>query len=114
MEKHHHRTILAACILPIYVDEVVVWRHPPLTLLGQCRPRAPARIQSRPNGLGVTAWQPCWGPVMHGRQCSTVGLIPTSAESLGVPGLAWCATMRQPCGIFWYTLVAITKACFAP
>jgi hypothetical protein len=35
MEKHHHRTILAAGVLPINVDEVVVWRHPPLTLLGQ-------------------------------------------------------------------------------
>ena len=28
-----------------------------------------------------------------------------------VPGLAWCATMRQPCAVLAYTLVATTQAC---
>src|SRR6185369_2058910 len=81
---------------PVDVQEVAVGSGPALAAVCGALAEAAARIKRGPDRLQVAARQP---PGRRVVQCSTCGLPETSCTSLRVPGLAWCATRRQPCGV---------------
>ena len=119
MEQHQPRCAGRAG-LDVDVDEVTIRREPAFALVVRCRRvarQSAPREQRRPDGLHIASRQPARCAVrLHRspRQCSVDGASTISGSSRIEPGLAWCATRRQPCAVFRYTLVAMTHAVCSP
>lgn len=107
MEEHQQRPGWPRCrggrLQEVHVHEIAVRRRPSLPPVGRHAALGAARRQRGPDGLQVAAGKPPGRYIVHGaafqaRQCSTGGTGPATA-SWTVPGLAWWATRRQPCGV---------------
>jgi hypothetical protein len=100
VEQHEQRRV-AVFALPIHVDEIGVGRGPAFAPVGRRLAGETLREQRRPDRLGVAADQPTRCTVLlHRCQCNTEAASAISCTSRAEPGLAWCATSRQPCAPF--------------
>src|SRR5437868_13099634 len=117
MEEHEHRRRVVGTdsgLQPVDVDEVLVRRGQAFALKAWHGPIETPGEQGRPDGLHIAAGQPPRRSITAVHQWMVEAISMISCTSCGVPGLAWCATMRQPCAALMYTLVAMTHADCGP
>ena len=90
---------IGVCMFQIDVDEVAIRGMPAFAHEGGWFAREATRKSRSPDRLRMAAGQPPRRAIaLH--QCSVVGASLISGSSRAVPGLAWCATRRQPCAVF--------------
>ncbi len=99
VEQHQQGRLLRAAVQGlVHVDEVAIGRLPSAALPARRRSEMAAAGQRGPHRLRVASGQPPRRAVGKavGLQCSTGWVVKASSGSVREPGLAWCATMRQP------------------
>ena len=99
MKHHQQRCAIGRGVRGmVHVHEVAIRGVPPLAAEPWRRPVVRSCEQRRPQGLGIAAGQPPGRLVIpfagHQWRMGRLGAI--SGISARDPGLAWCATMRQP------------------
>ncbi len=102
VEQHQQGRIGRRGLLrQVHVDEVAIGCVPAAARPHGGRAEVPAAGQRSPQGLRVATGQPPRSGVVKavGVQCRTGLAVSTSGGSVRMPGLAWCATMRQPCAV---------------
>ena len=98
MKQHQQRGCWICCRQVIDVDEILVCRGDALALPSGGLFQSISCPLAGPDGLCVAARQPP-GSTGRDHQCKVVGALTMSVTSAWVPGLAWWATMRQPCAV---------------